>query len=227
LLQKLNKIHLTLCESSKRNIVAEFGKLSEKKIIDGIRLGKTGKLNGDNLDIRVVTNDIRMTNRNKDYHFFASNFVFDRVNFNQMSNTTSINPAISASDFLPTVAENGHYKETLKILLGRILAKTCSGFHWMKKVLPNHITHQYSNEMAAKSEIHMLPVSLHNETNYSDCIKILDEYVMQVNRWYSKAGKGNHYFLLESILNQYFELCSVAGYFFKNTVNSLYSPTLF
>lgn len=192
MLQKLNKVHLTLCESSKRNIIDEFGRLSEKNIVDGIVLGKTGKLNGDNLDIRVVTNDLRMTNRNKDYHFFASDFVFDRVNYKNLLNTAPINPAVSVGDFLPTNAESKHYKDTLKVLLGRILSGMCSGFHWMKKVLPRHIEHNYSDEMAKKSEIHMLPVSLHNETKYSDCIKILDEYVTHVNCWYIKAGRGKH-----------------------------------
>lgn len=45
------------------------------QIIHDIASGLDGKLNGDNLDIRVTTNDLRLTNRDKDLHFFASDFV--------------------------------------------------------------------------------------------------------------------------------------------------------
>ena len=44
-----------------------------------ISAGKHGKFNGDNLDIYVTTNDIRMNNKNRDYHFFASDWTADRA----------------------------------------------------------------------------------------------------------------------------------------------------
>jgi hypothetical protein len=72
---RLNSVHITLSESSKRNILRDFEAVLENKLIRDLSEGKNGKLNGDNLDIRVNTNDIRMNNKNKDYHFFATNFV--------------------------------------------------------------------------------------------------------------------------------------------------------
>jgi hypothetical protein len=47
----------------------------ENKLIRDFSEGENGKLNGDNLDIRIHTN-----NKNKDYHFFATNFVINRIN---------------------------------------------------------------------------------------------------------------------------------------------------
>lgn len=38
-----------------------------------------GKINGDNLDIYVKINDIRMNNKNKDLYCFVIDFIFDRV----------------------------------------------------------------------------------------------------------------------------------------------------
>lgn len=38
-----------------------------------------GKINGDNLDIYVKINDIRMNNKNKDLYYFVIDFIFDRV----------------------------------------------------------------------------------------------------------------------------------------------------
>lgn len=70
LLQHLNSVHIILSQSSKRNIVRDFGAVVENKLIRDLSEGKNGKLNGDNLDIRVNTNDIRMNNKNKDLSFF-------------------------------------------------------------------------------------------------------------------------------------------------------------
>ncbi|CAG2220265.1 unnamed protein product [Mytilus edulis] len=49
-----------------------------------IARGKNGKINGDNLDIYVTTNDIRMTNKNKDYNCFASDWTAHRVNLHNL-----------------------------------------------------------------------------------------------------------------------------------------------
>lgn len=38
-----------------------------------------GKINGDNLDIYVKINDIRMNNKNKDLYYFVIDFIFDCV----------------------------------------------------------------------------------------------------------------------------------------------------
>jgi hypothetical protein len=86
LLQRLNSVHITLSESSKRNILRDVGAVLENKLIRDLSEGKNGKLNGDNLDIRVNINDIRMNNKNKDYHFFATNFVMNRISIEKEPN---------------------------------------------------------------------------------------------------------------------------------------------
>lgn len=55
LLNRLHCVNLILSESSKRNIIREFGEQLAEKLIDVSDL-KIGKLNGYNLDIRVNTN---------------------------------------------------------------------------------------------------------------------------------------------------------------------------
>jgi hypothetical protein len=57
-----------MSDSSKRHLIKEFGDALEENLVKDLCCGK---INGDNLDIRVNTNDIRMTNRDKNYHFFA------------------------------------------------------------------------------------------------------------------------------------------------------------
>ena len=78
-MKKLNKVHITLSPESKRNIIKDCGKVAEAGLIADLVAGENGKINGDNLDLRITTNDMRIDNRNEDLHYFASDFVMDRV----------------------------------------------------------------------------------------------------------------------------------------------------
>lgn len=160
------------------------------QIIQDIASGSDGKLNGDNLDIRVTTNDLRLTNRDKDLHFFASDFVINRVNASNESKKANLNPTYTTQNFLPNDDEISAYKDSLKILLGRDIQHYMSEFQWMRHCLSKNIPHNLSHVMSKKSNIHLLPVSLSNETSDGGCLKILDEYTVMVNRWYTKAGRG-------------------------------------
>lgn len=160
------------------------------QIIQDIASGSDGKLNGANLDIRVTTNDLRLTNRDKDLHFFASDFVINRVNASNESKKANLNPTYTTQNFLPNDDEISAYKDSLKILLGRDIQHHMSEFQWMRHCLSKNIPHNLSHVMSKKSNIHLLPVSLSNETSDGGCLKILDEYTVMVNRWYTKAGRG-------------------------------------
>lgn len=159
------------------------------QIIQDIASGSDGKLNGDNLDIRVTTNDLRLTNRDKDLHFFASDFVINRVNASNESKKANLNPTYTTQNFLPNDDEISAYKDSLKILLGRDIQHHISEFQWMRHCLSKNIPHNLSHVMSKKSNIHLLPVSLSNETSYGGCLKILDEYTDMVNRWYTRLDE--------------------------------------
>lgn len=138
------------------------------QIIQDIASGLDGKLNGDNQDIRVTTNDLRLTNRDKDLHFFASDFVMNRIKVGNDSKKANLNPTYTAQNFLPNDDEISAYKESLKILLGRDIQHHMSEFKWMRHCLPKNIPHNLSHVMSKKSNIHLLPVSLSNETSYGE-----------------------------------------------------------
>lgn len=185
-------MHITLSHETKRNILNDFGEYSTSKIIQGIAEGKDGKLNGDNLDLYVTTNDIRMDNKNKDYHFFATDLTFDRVDSTNLDDSKPVGDAenITYKNFVPSPNEISKYKESLKTLLGRILCEYIDHFSWMKTVTPTHIPHDHENAMSKKSDVFLLPVLLKNETSLSDCIHILNSYEQQLTFWYTKAGRG-------------------------------------
>lgn len=179
-----------MSESSKRKIVKEFGEQLEEKLIKDMSDGNTGKINGDNLDIRVHTNDIRMSNKDRDYHFFASNFVLDRIHVDKGPALILEPEGPKLELFWPNDNEIKAYRNSLKILLGRIMIKYMPEFKWFEKILPDHIDNPHKEAMSIKSIVHMLPLSLNNECSYDGCVRIMDEYIEMINRWYRKAGRG-------------------------------------
>lgn len=189
-MQRLDKVHITMSDSSKRNLIKELGGALEENLVKDICRGESGKFNGDNLDIRVNTNDIRVSNKDKHYHFFASNFVLDRIS-PVLSNNTE-RPAVfeDVSRFILSEPEVEIYKDSLKVLLGRIMVEYILEFQWLSKVVPGHVPHIYKEEMARPSKIHSLPLSLNNKCSYEGCLHILQKYTEWINKWYRKAGRG-------------------------------------
>lgn len=193
ILERFNQVHITLSHETKRNILNDFGEYSTEKIIQGIAQGKDGKLNGDNLDLYVTTNDVRMDNKSKDYHFFATDLTFDRVECKNLEDSKPVGDTknITYKNFVPSPNEIFKFKESLKVLLGRILCENIDHFSWMKTIIPKHIPHDYENAMSKKSEVFLLPVLLKNEQSLSDCIHILQSYEQQSTLWYTKAGRAS------------------------------------
>lgn len=105
LLQRLNKAHITLSTSSKRYFMHDLGKYCDEKIIQSLRSGRDGKINGDNLDFRVATHEIRMNIKAKDFHFFASDFTPDRIDLSKYSDKGSIGDvnSVRVENFLPSL----------------------------------------------------------------------------------------------------------------------------
>lgn len=60
-------MHITLSTSSKKYFMDDLGKYCDEKIIQSLRSGRDGKKNGDNLDFRVATHEIRMNVKAKDF----------------------------------------------------------------------------------------------------------------------------------------------------------------
>lgn len=195
LLQRLNYLHVTLSHETKRNVLKDYCDYTDRRIINKLSTGRDVKINGDNLDIYVHTNDIRMDVKNKDYHFFASDVIFDRISTNGLDDSKSLQEIddVTWKNFVPSVNEDKLYLESLKVLLGRIISNYIPKFEWMKSILPSHIPHTKEIAMSQKSDICWLPVMMKNEACYADCIQIMKSYEEQIVNWYTKSGRGKLY----------------------------------
>ena len=85
-----------------------------------------------------------------DLHLFASNLIENRVNFNHLPNDTPKGNIANfpRRNFSLSLTEWKMYAETAKVIVGRIILEFFPKFKCLKSVIPSHIPHVYSNEMA-------------------------------------------------------------------------------
>lgn len=140
----------------------DVGKYCDETIVQSLRSGRGGKINGDNLDFRVATYEIRMNVKAKDFHFFASDFTPDRIDLSKYSDKESIGDvnSVRVENFLPSLEEEKIYRESLKIILAREMVAFSNKFTWMKMCIQDHIPHELAEEMSQKSTPFLMPILL-------------------------------------------------------------------
>ena len=90
-----------------------------------------------------------------------------------MSDFGSLQP----SDFLPTAQDIKAIQDNLAVLVSCILCQNMKHLSFILRVVPVHITHQYSEEIAKKSDVIVLDVLMKNEAINADMPEIMQ--VMQ------------------------------------------------
>ena len=140
--------------------------------------------------MRILRSHMRSDVGNEDLHLFASNLIKNRVSFNHLDNSNPLMDirTVSRTIFSPSIDELKIYCENAKVLVGRVALEYLPSFSFLKKVIPEHITHRYSKEMSVKSKIISMPIIDADESKYQDCVKILRTYESWIREIYSKAG---------------------------------------
>ena len=159
-------------------------------VVQKVKGGSVFRGTGDNWDLKVLKGHMRKDVQNEDLHFFASNLIENRVNFSHLPNVHPKGDIVNfpRHHFSLNVDEWKVYINCAKILTGRIIIEFFPKFKWLKSVIPAHIPHIYSGEMAQKSTIMNLPLLNANEAKYEDCVRILRSYEQWISEIYVKAG---------------------------------------
>ena len=111
------------------------------------------KLVIDNIDSTVKPRYQRIDSQSKSLHYVQVYTVKDRIDFSQLS-TSPPPPGRSIYDILPTTLDYQVLKENFTILVARILVEHIPYFREdFKGLVPSHISHPYSSEMAKRSEV--------------------------------------------------------------------------
>lgn len=158
--------------------------------------GKTGYFVGDNIDLTIRPKYQRMDNKNKSCHWYNTDFVIDRIQFDfeksrneqAMGGIEDVSPQL----FCLTEEENEDVIMLYSYIIAWEAAKYLPAFKWMTKFLPRHLKHRFAAEMAKKSQVTMLPLLFKDEKNESDCVDILDATLGWIVEWHEKANSGIH-----------------------------------
>lgn len=151
------------------------------------------KFVGDNVDRYLGVRDLRSDNHGEMKHMFSLLAIKSRVT-PPATVPHCIGLRVDVTQFLPTAADIIEIKRNLHTLVSRIACHYVKGLQKLKKLVPAHITHAYSEEMTKKSEVIVLDVLHKNENKSSDMVAIMREMASYLGESYERTALsgGDH-----------------------------------
>lgn len=138
--------------------------------------GAVFKFWGDNVDKKKKVRDPRSDNNGEMVHMYSLLVGRSRTPAPELLHSgghLSILNSLPADLFLPSNNDVSAVKSNLVSIISRILTRYIAGLAPLAKVVPQHILHRYSKEMAEKSEVYALDVLMKNEAKHDDMISIM------------------------------------------------------
>ena len=148
-----------------------------QKLRSWVREGKEIRIIFDNFDFKVLAKIILQNHRNCDMHWIAHYATYDRFSTEDFDDTQPLVQNLTSfenSNYLLSSEEMEKTKKDFTIIVARVLVEFFQCMKPISKVVPNHIEHIYSDEMAKKTEIVMLLVVPYNHSKHSDVCQYLD-----------------------------------------------------
>lgn len=118
-------------------------------------MSRNNNLVGDNLDKNIRPRDMRSDHQTQSLHYFHTYAVRDRVDVSSYSSESKL-PDIKSmqlDNLLPSLLDDKVLTHNFAVLVGRTLNKYMPFFSKFGKGIDRHIVHEYSSEMAKKSEV--------------------------------------------------------------------------
>jgi hypothetical protein len=146
-----------------------------------VKEGKQLRWTFDNFDFNILTNIIISGYKNSDMHWVCQYITFERVASSHLNDSKPLVDDISKFEnkqYLLSKEELGSMRSEYIVLISRILVDFFPCMKVLKNVIPLHIEHQFSKEMAEQSEIINMPVVPYNQNKTSDICRYM-EYVTE------------------------------------------------
>ena len=164
---RLEKQGVCLSHTSMINLLDLMGGHFHDKIVELVKAGKKFYTVNDNFNCKTTVKNMRVDHRNKQHNWFASIVVFERIDFSHLDNVRSLGDIqnFSNENYLLTSEEIKKLQSDFKVLVGRIFLGFFKQpqFAAVKKLVPQHILHRYTNEMSSKSEVFPLAIQFKDE----------------------------------------------------------------
>jgi len=146
---------------------------------------------GDNVDTQMNVRDLRADNQGGMMHNFSMIVGRSRTPAPELSHKGHISSLdeVTPSDFLPTIIDLQLCKSALVKIISRKITKHITGLTRFSKIVPKHILHKYSREMARKSEVFALDIMKKNECLHIDMVDILKAYQAYLGEGYDESRR--------------------------------------
>ena len=157
------------------NFIDEVSKLHTVPLSTWIRNGILIKFWGDNVDTKRGVRDVRSDHHGSMVHMYSILAGRSRTPADHLRSSGCVCQLseLPASSFLPTPEDFAEVKKNLIVLVSRIITEYIDSLTLFSKAVPQHIQHQFSKEMAIKSEVIVLDVLMKNEASRSGMIDFM------------------------------------------------------
>lgn len=162
--------------------------------------GLVFKFWGDNVDKMMGVRDPRADHRGEMVHMFSMIVGLSRTPAPELSHQGRVSSLdeLPSEDFLPTLSDIKACKINLVDIISRKITHHISGLTCFSKIVPKHILHRYSQEMACKSEVFALDALMKNECVHRDMVDILQAYDEYLGEGYTRrVVSGGDYLTCE------------------------------
>ncbi len=172
---RLNHFSTCVSYSATLRLVDAVSKLHSVPLQKWITEGATFKFIGDNVDKKRGVRDVRSDHSGKMMHMYSVLVAKSRLpptGLEQSGRVADVR-AIPWKSFLPSQADVQQVKRNLVVLVSRLLTQYVKDLAPLSKSVPQHIEHQYSQQMSKKSEVAVVDVLMKNEVRHSDMVDIM------------------------------------------------------
>lgn len=159
-----------------RRMLDDLGEGLVDHVREKVQEGHELRITFDNFDFRILTNIIVKGYQNSDMHWITQFITFERVSSAHLNDTRPLIHNINEFDntqYLLSKRELEDQRWNYIVLVSRVLVECFPCLKSIKHVVPEHIRHQYSQEMARPSEIIALPVVPYNQNKIGDVCQYL------------------------------------------------------
>ena len=171
----MNHVNVSVSYTSTLGLVDSISKRHTLPLKQWIADNVMFKYCGDNVDKKKGVRDVRSDHQGEMLHMYSILAGRSRTPANHLSSSGCVANVLSipAQDFLPSADDIQAVRSNLITLVSRVLTQYIDDLTPFAKVVPKHIMHTYSAEMAKKSEVVVVDVLMKNEAKSSDMIDIM------------------------------------------------------
>ena len=173
---RLNHLNLCVSYNAILKLMDDLSLNHSVPLQKWIEQGVVFKFWGDNVDKQRRVCDLRSNNTGQMVHMFSILVGRSRTPAPELlhiGGEISVLDRLSTQSFFPSISDVGEVKENLVTIISRVLTRYITSLVPFAKIVQQHIHHQYSAEMAQKSEVYALDILMKNEARHADMIDIM------------------------------------------------------